>query len=150
MTTPENASHFPGAPGMRRALALVSLAALALPASAFAHASLIHGYPAFRQRLAHSPREILLRFDQTVNALPGSIVVLARDGRNVAAPARAVPAKAAIVARLPKLPRGPYTVRWQAMSNDGHVVSGVYTFGVRVPAPLVTEAVGAGTRTPNV
>jgi copper transport protein len=128
---------------MRRTLALVSLAALALPASAFAHASLTHGYPAFRQRLAHSPREVLLRFDQTVNALPGSIVVLTRDGRNVAAPARAVPAKAAIVARLPKLPRGPYTVRWQAMSNDGHVVSGVYTFGVRVPAPLVTEAVGA-------
>ena len=57
--------------------------------------------------------------------------------------ARAVPAKRAIVARLPKLPRGPYTVRWQAMSNDGHVVSGVYTFGVRVPAPLVTDAVGA-------
>jgi copper transport protein len=54
-----------------------------------------------------------------------------------------VPAKRAIVARLPKLPRGPYTVRWQAMSNDGHVVSGVYTFGVRAPAPLVTEAVGA-------
>jgi copper transport protein len=128
---------------MRRALALISLAALALPASAFAHASLIHGYPAFRQRLAHSPHEIVLRFDQTVNALPGSIVVLTRDGRNVAAPARAVPAKAAIVARLPKLPRGPYTVRWQAMSNDGHVVSGVYTFGVGVPAPLVTEAVGA-------
>ncbi|MGZ8716002.1 MAG: copper resistance protein CopC, partial [Gaiellaceae bacterium] len=91
MTTP--------APGMRRALALVSLAALALPASASAHASLIHGYPAFRQRLAHPPREILLRFDQTVNAVPGSIVVLTPDGRNVAAPALAVPAKAAIVAR---------------------------------------------------
>ena len=29
------------------------------------------------------------------------------------------------------------------MSNDGHVVSGVYTFGVRVRAPLVTDAVGA-------
>ena len=39
-----------------------------------------------------------------------------------------------------ELPRGPYTVRWQAMSNDGHVVSGVYTFGVGVPAPPSTEA----------
>jgi copper transport protein len=29
------------------------------------------------------------------------------------------------------------------MSNDGHVVSGVYTFGVGVPAPPVTDAVGA-------
>jgi copper transport protein len=29
------------------------------------------------------------------------------------------------------------------MSNDGHVVNGVYTFGVRVEAPPVTDAVGA-------
>jgi copper transport protein len=128
---------------MRRALVLVWLAVLALPATAFAHASLIHGEPAFRQRLAHSPAEILLRFDQSVTALPGSIAVLTPGGRNVAGPARAVPAKRAVVARLPRLPRGPYTVRWQAMSNDGHVVSGVYTFGVGVPAPVVTEAVGA-------
>jgi copper transport protein len=34
-------------------------------------------------------------------------------------------------------------VRWKALSNDGHVVNGVYTFGVGVPAPPVTEAVGA-------
>jgi copper transport protein len=29
------------------------------------------------------------------------------------------------------------------MSNDGHVVSGVYTFGIGVPAPPVMDAVGA-------
>ena len=128
---------------MRRTLAFLGLAALAFPVAAFAHASVIHTSPSFRERLAQSPREVIVRFDQTVTALPSSIVVLTRDGTNVAAPARAVPAKRAIAARLPKLPRGPYTVRWQAMSNDGHVVSGVYTFGVRFPAPLVTEAVGA-------
>ena len=128
---------------MRRVLLLGLLGALALPASAFAHASVTHTYPAFRERFAQPPHEVVLRFDQSVTALPRSIVVLTSDGKNVAAPARAVPAKRAIVARLPKLPRGPYTVRWQAMSNDGHVVSGVYTFGVRVSAPLVTDAVGA-------
>jgi copper transport protein len=35
-------------------------------------------------------------------------------------------------------------VRWQAISADSHVVSGVWTFGVRVPAPPVAEAYGAG------
>jgi copper transport protein len=128
---------------MRRALVIVSLAALVIPAAASAHASLVRDSPAFRERLARSPHEILLRFDQSVTALPRSIVVLAPDGKNVAGPARAIPAKNAILARVPKLSRGGYTVRWQAMSNDGHVVSGVYTFGVRVRAPLVTEAVGA-------
>jgi copper transport protein len=128
---------------MRRVLVVVMLGGLVLPASAFAHASITTSYPAYRERLASSPRDVILRFDQSVTALPHSIVVLTRDGKNVAAPARAIPAKNAIVARLPRLPRGPYTVRWQAMSNDGHVVSGVYTFGVRVRAPLVTDAVGA-------
>src|SRR4051812_21786879 len=109
---------------MRRALVIVALAALAFPIAAFAHASVVHTSPAFRERLAQSPREVLVRFDQAVTALPSSIVVLTSDGKNIAAPARAIPAKNAIVARLPRLPRGPYTVRWQAMSSDGHVVSG--------------------------
>lgn len=137
---------------MRRALVLASLAALVVPASAFAHASITQSYPGYRERLAQSPRNVILRFDQSVTALPHSIVVLTPDGKNVAAPARAIPAKNAIVARLPRLPRGPYTVRWQAMSNDGHVVSGVYTFGVRIRAPLVTDAVGAQgpTRTEDI
>jgi copper transport protein len=136
----------------RVVLGLVALAALTLPATAFAHASLVRESPTFRERLSRSPREVVLRFDQSVTALPQAIVVLTLDGKNVALPPRAVPAKRAIVARLPELPRGPYTVRWQAMSNDGHIVSGVYTFGVGVPAPLVTDAVGAGgpTRTEDI
>jgi copper transport protein len=128
---------------MRRALLAVVVVALALPAGAFAHASLARESPTFRERFASSPREVLLRFDQSVTAFPSSIVVLTEDGKNVAAPARAIPAKRAIIAHLPVLPRGPYTVRWHAMSNDGHVVSGVYTFGVRVAAPNVADAVGA-------
>ena len=35
-------------------------------------------------------------------------------------------------------------MRWQAISADSHVVSGVWTFGVGVPAPPVENAYGAG------
>jgi copper transport protein len=50
------------------------------------------------------------------------------------------------------LPAGAYTVRWHALSADSHVVSGVWTFGVRVDAPPPTEAYGASgpTRTEHV
>lgn len=135
---------------MRRALALASLVGLALPASAFAHASLTHESPAFAQRLAVTPRAIVLRFDETIDALPRAIQVLNRRGEDVAGPTHAN--GRSMVATLPRLARGPYTVRWQALSGDGHVVSGVYTFGVRVAAPLVTDAVGAQgpTRTEHV
>jgi len=128
---------------MRRALLLVALAALALPASAFAHASLKKETPAYGQELAVSPRQIVLQFDQTVQALPKSIQVLTPDGKNLAGSPRAVTSQRELVASLPRLPTGPYTIRWQAISNDGHIVSGVYTFGVRVKAPPVTSAVGA-------
>jgi copper transport protein len=128
---------------MRRAVLPAMLVALVLPATAFAHASLKEEAPGFRQRLAVSPRQVLLQFDQSVDALPKAIVVLDTRGRNVAGKPRAVPSRREIVVALPRLPKGPYTVRWQALSNDGHIVSGVYTFGVGVPAPPVTDAVGA-------
>ena len=137
---------------MRRALFIAAFATLALPASAFAHASIEKESPRFAQRLASSPRQVAIRFDQSVDALPKAIIVLTADGKNVAGPPRAVPAQREIVASLPRLPKGAYTVRWQALSNDGHIVSGVYTFGVRVPAPPVTDAVGAQgpTRTEDI
>src|SRR5207302_4227927 len=119
---------------MKRALVVVPLVALALPATAFAHASLKQESPGFRQRLAVSPRQVLLQFDQSVDALPKAIVVLNVHGRNVAGPPRSIPSHRELVASLPRLPKGPYTIRWQALSNDGHIVSGVYTFGVGVPA----------------
>src|SRR5581483_5301867 len=101
---------------------------LAFPGSAFAHASLQKESPAFRQRLAAPPRQVVLRFDQSVSVLPGSIEVLTLKGRNLAGPAHAI--TRGLAAPLRQLPDGPYTVRWKAVSNDGHVVSGVYTSGV--------------------
>ena len=137
---------------MRRALLLAVLAALALPSVAFAHASLRQESPGFKQRLDVSPRQVVLQFDQSVDALPKAIEVLNLKGRNLAGTPRSVPSQRELVAPLPRLPKGPYTVRWQALSNDGHIVSGVYTFGVGVAAPPVTDAVGAQgpTRTEDI
>lgn len=126
---------------MRRALLLAVLVPLAAPAAAFAHASIRSESPTYAQRLGTAPAQIVIRFDQTVDVLPNAIEVLDANGKNLAKPAHTI--ARGIAAPLPKLPAGPYTVRWKAMSNDGHVVSGVYTFGVRVPAPPVMQAVGA-------
>jgi copper transport protein len=124
-----------------RRLAVIVLVALAFPASAFAHASLTGKSPSYRERMSTPPHAVVLRFDQTIELLPKAIVVLDRHGKSVAGETRL--GTRALIASLPRLPRGPYTVRWRAMSNDGHVVSGVYTFGVGVAAPPVTDAVGA-------
>jgi copper transport protein len=137
----------------RRVLALALLATLAAPAAASAHATLVQESPGLRQRLERAPARVVLTFDQPVDLVREALVVLDAKGRDVARSVRSIKVRRELVATLPKaLPTGAYTVRWRALSSDGHVVSGVYTFGVRYPAPPVTEAAGAQgpTRTEDV
>jgi copper transport protein len=123
-------------------LLLIPLAALAFPAAASAHATLRSTTPKFGTELQRGPAQIALHFDQQVKVLPGSIKVLNGVGKQFAVQAR-VDGRT-VVARVLPLKLGAYTVRWRAISADSHVVSGVWTFGVRVPAPAVANAYGAG------
>ena len=91
---------------MKRALVIGMLVALALPASALAHASLVREAPSFGQRLPVSPRRVVLRFDETVDALPKAIEVLTPEGANLAGAAHAIPGEREIVASLPRLAKG--------------------------------------------
>ena len=126
------------------ALVAAAAAALALPAVAAAHATVSGVTPEAQSSVDAPPGQIVLRFDQSVTAVGDAIRVLAADGSIVSAPAVSADGGREIRAALTgELPRGPYTVRWRALSADGHVVSGVFTFGVGVPAPSPTEAVGA-------
>jgi copper transport protein len=129
---------------MRRlALAAAAGVALALPTGAYAHATLEHTLPKEQGRVARAPHVVRLEFDQAVKPLANSIQVFTAGGRLVSRPARTASGGHAVLAALPKLPRGAYTVRWHVISGDGHVISGVFTFGVRVAAPSPTEAYGA-------
>ena len=127
-----------------RALAAVAFAALALPASAFAHANLLQREPTFGKRLATSPPAVVLRFDQGIDVFSNSIEVRSAKGALVTAgPAHTIDEKRAATVALKHLPKGAYTVRWHVTSFEGHVLSGVYTFGVRVVPPPPTEAYGS-------
>jgi copper transport protein len=137
---------------MRKALVIAALVALALPVDAFAHASVRATSPSYRQRLDQAPKTVWVRFDQGVKAFPNSIVVDSANGVLMSGVTRNGADPHLMLTKLKKLPRGAYTVRWHALSSDGHVVSGVWTFGVGVPAPPPTEAYGASgpTRTEHV
>jgi copper transport protein len=128
---------------MRRALAAAAFLALVAPASAWAHATLIQTKPTFAQRVERSPRVVLLRFDQSVEALPNAITVYTSKGRVVSGLTRSSADKRAVTVPVKPLVRGAYTVRWRVTSADSHTVSGVFTFGVRHRAPPATEAFGA-------
>jgi copper transport protein len=128
-----------------RKLFAVALLALALPAAASAHATLTKTEPQFGMRVESSPKLVRLYFDQTVDVLPDAIRVYNAKGKLVSG--KTLASDDGRIVRAPftrRLARGGYTVRWRALSADGHVVSGVYTFGVRTAAPPTTEAFGAG------
>ena len=127
---------------MRR-LTAVALLALAFPAAASAHATLLQTTPTFGHRVERAPTNVRLDFDQSVKALPDAIRVYDSQGRLVSGRARPGHDRRIVVAPLEHLRRGAYTVRWRAVSADAHVISGVFTFGVRHRAPPATEAFGA-------
>jgi copper transport protein len=124
---------------MKRLVLLGLAVALLAPAAASAHATLRSEFPGFQQELQRGPAFVKLHFDQYVQ-LP-VIEVLDTHGVNHALPA--VASGTDVTAKVRTLPTGPYTIRWHVLSSDGHVVSGVWTFGVRVKALPPTEAYGA-------
>jgi len=129
---------------VRRAVATLLLASLVAPASGWAHATLTRAEPAEQGRLEAPPTEIRLVYDQSVTAPPDAIVVLAKDGARVSGAVTQAERGTVIRASVTGLVRGEaYTVRWREVSADGHLGTGVYTFGVGVDAPPPTEAVGA-------
>jgi copper transport protein len=129
---------------MRRAIVLLGLfAALVAPGAAFAHATVTETTPSYRERLASSPATVVIRFDQAVTALPDAIVVIGTRGATVSGSAFSAGDGRDVIVPVRRLPKGAYTVRWHVLSSDGHAVSGLYTFGVQVPAPPPTEAFGA-------
>jgi copper transport protein len=125
-----------------RAVLVTLLIALVFPAVASAHATLRSTTPKFGTQLQRGPSTIRLRFDQSVTLLPGAVQVLNGVGKNFAGVARVEGTD--VVANVRALKLGTYTVRWRAVSADSHVVSGVWTFGVGVPAAPITAAYGAG------
>jgi copper transport protein len=127
-----------------RALAAVALAALAFPAVAFGHANLLKREPSFGEREERAPRAVVLHFDQGVLVVARSVQVRSERGAQMASgPTRATNDGMVVSVPLRRLPTGAYTVRWQVTSLEGHVLSGVYTFGVRRTPPPPTEAFGS-------
>jgi copper transport protein len=131
---------------VKRGLVIVAAltAALALPASAAAHATITEAFPPTQSRVEEPPTAVKLRFSESVTATSNAIQVLAPDGALLSGTARISHDGRTVAVSVKHLGRGSaYTVRWRVTGQDGHSPAGVYTFGVGVKAPPPTEAVGS-------
>ena len=130
-----------------RLIVLVACAALAAPAAASAHASLVDITPADRAVLARAPAQVVVRFDDDVRVAPGNAAVRNGDG-SILGGKPIAHGKTLVLPLRAQLGRGDYSVRWSAVSDDGHIVQGVVAFGVGLgrtpPVPTLRPTVEVG------
>ena len=103
---------------------------LSVPASASAHASLVATDPPAGARVASRPDAVTLRFSEAVDP-PVDVVVTGPTGQRVSAGRTAVFGERVTQRLLPTATgSGDYTVSYQVLSSDGHVVNGTTHFTV--------------------
>ena len=122
-------------------LAFVGLA-LALPASAWGHATLVRTIPANGAIVALAPTEIRVLFDDTVRTGPG-IEAIHNSGGSVLDGRPSIAAERTLVIPLRHgLADGDYSARWSIVSDDGHLETGVIAFAIGKGKPASALAAG--------
>ncbi len=123
------------------AMTLVVLVALASPAQA--HASLESTVPPAGTALLESPEQVVLRFNEHVEATIGGLRLFGGGGERLddGSVSRPDGKAEAVALSVPNLDEGAYVVTWRVVSADGHPVQGAFTFRVgSAPADGETQA----------
>jgi copper transport protein len=118
----------------RRALVLagIAAAALALPASAWAHAALLKTFPQASELLDTQPKMVELTYDEVVEPRFAIISVTDKDAHSEVAgsPRRSPTDPYTLEVPVKHLAEGWYLVFWRVISADGHPVRGAFTFQI--------------------
>jgi copper transport protein len=136
----------------RAVVAVVSMTVgllLLSSAEAWAHAELAETNPSNGARLDVAPRQVVLRFTESVLPVRGGFSLLDGSGATIAEPAaHGVTGDASRVSMtLPAaLGDGVYVVNWRVVSSDSHPVHGAFVFSVgnARAAPLADAGAQAG------
>jgi hypothetical protein len=103
---------------------------LVMPRMAFAHAHLMSSTPAANATVQGPAVAIELRFNSRVDG-QHSVLILVRPDNQTETLALAHQSAATSLNAHARLQPGHYTIRWQALSTDGHLTRGEIPFAVR-------------------
>jgi hypothetical protein len=110
--------------------ALIACAALLLPSIAFAHAHLLTSTPAANATVHGPDVAFELRFNSRVDGRHSVLTLVMPDGRTEAVALGNQSGESNLNGHATLKP-GSYTLRWQALSTDGHITRGEIPFTVR-------------------
>ncbi len=125
-------------------IGLVVILVLVLAAPAFGHASLVEAMPADREKLDTPPDNIVLSFDDELEASESSMTLIGPDGDVATGGVDLdnLDHNTMVITNVPALPDAHYEVVWNVLSAlDGDVTSGSTMFTVGDP-PINDAGVG--------
>jgi len=116
---------------IRRILILVTVLVAGIclvPGFISAHSILIESTPKHGATLTAAPQNVLLRFNAKIE--PGLTKVSLVNGRNHRTPLEILGESTVdrILARMPRLEPGVYTVVYKVLATDGHITQGSIRF----------------------
>jgi len=109
---------------------LAGFAILLLPRAALAHALLVSSTPAANATVHAGNIAIELRYNSRVDGQRSTITLVAPDGHRQPLVLEGQRTPTTLNARAALQP-GNYTLRWQALSTDGHITRGEIPFRVQ-------------------
>jgi copper transport protein len=115
-------------------VAFALVAALVLAPAASAHSTLLETEPPRDRVVEHSPKRVVLHFDEPVESALGSVTVYDGEGERVDAGKIMRPAPESVAVAIDgRLERGTYTVAWRVISADSDPINGAWVFHVEAP-----------------
>ncbi|MCM3028319.1 copper resistance CopC/CopD family protein [Bacillus safensis] len=112
-------------------LLLMVMFAFFIPKEAFAHAYVVSSNPAANEELEQQPPSVSITFSEGIESGFHAIKVLNAKGDRVDKGDTVIKDQKIMEAALKKnLPKGIYTIQWNAVSADGHSVSGMIPFSI--------------------
>ena len=115
-----------------RALGLVFVAALLIPAQAAAHPRVVDTTPAADSQLAALPKTVVIRLSEPADPVGEGVSISGPDGRNVSRGPVTV-SGGTLTRAFDAREQGTYVVEWLVVGDDTHPARGSFLFSVGEP-----------------
>jgi copper resistance protein C len=104
--------------------------ALFAPTVALAHAVLVSSQPGVNSTVSGPEIAVRLKYNSRVDMGHSTLTLLDPDGRVEKVAIESEPEPGLLAAKLTRLVRGSYVLRWQVLATDGHITRGKVPFQV--------------------